>query len=473
MLATTSDELLSSLRRLGDAPIVGVDVERADSERYWRRPALIQLGLDGTVILIDPLGAVELSILSDFLAERTVVLHAMDNDIAPLAGVGVDLADIEDTAVAAAVLGLPTGLEALLDQLLGVRFNGSKQRMQRADWSRRPMTEAMLDYAAADVADLLALWRVMRERLDDVGRWTWYSQERDAVRAQPPLEDRRDWTRLRGLRRLSRRAQTRARALWQAREALARDTDTAPNRIVTDRVLLTLATTPPTDLRQLRSAGVRRQAARAFGEQLLRALNDAEEATPVPAGGRRFDDRDRAFVDELRTRRSRVAAKHAIDPGVLCPNRTLEHAVARRPATPDELRDALDLRPWQWALLADDFADALATPQEGTPGSETDTAEDGSMADVLNPDALHHEIDRLEGWSGTSTEGISKQYTFDDFAGSIAFVNRVAEQAERADHHPDLTISWNTVTVTYVTHSAGGVTQSDVEQARAIDGLPV
>lgn len=95
------------------------------------------------------------------------------------------------------------------------------------------------------------------------------------------------------------------------------------------------------------------------------------------------------------------------------------------------------------------------------------------MADVLNPDALQHEVDRLDGWDGTTRDGISKRYTFDDFAGSIAFVTRVADHAEQAGHHPDLHISWDTVTVTYITHSAGGVTQADIEQARAIDGLSV
>lgn len=95
------------------------------------------------------------------------------------------------------------------------------------------------------------------------------------------------------------------------------------------------------------------------------------------------------------------------------------------------------------------------------------------MTDVLNPDALQHEVDRLDGWDGTSKDGISKQFTFDDFAGSIDFVNRIADQAERAGHHPDLAVSWDTVTVTYITHSAGGVTQDDIEQARAVDGLSV
>jgi len=92
------------------------------------------------------------------------------------------------------------------------------------------------------------------------------------------------------------------------------------------------------------------------------------------------------------------------------------------------------------------------------------------MADVLNPDALHHELDRLDGWGGT-TEGIAKTFRFADFNGSVAFVNRVAAVADELDHHPDVAISWNEVTLTLRSHSAGGVTQEDVELARRIDPL--
>lgn len=371
-VATTTDDLSAALAGLGDPPLVGVDVERADSHNYWRRPALIQLGADGDVVLCDPLGAVDLSVLAGFLSGRTVVLHAMDNDIAPLASVGIMLDAIEDTAVAAAILGLPTGLEALLDTLLDIRLNGDKQHMQRADWSRRPLSEPMLEYAAADVADLSALWRTMRARLEAAGRWDWYVQERDAVRAQPPLEERRTWRRLRGVGRLDQRAQTRARALWKAREALARDTDTAPGRIVNDRVLLEVAARPPDDVEALRRAGIRRQAVRRFGAQLLRALRDSETAPPIRPRGRRLDDVDRALIDDLRVRRSRVAASIGVDPGVLCPNRALEQAVAAEPATLDALRAALAVRPWQWELMADDFAEALEQTRRGTPGTSAD-----------------------------------------------------------------------------------------------------
>jgi ribonuclease D len=475
---TTPSQLTTALVYLGDPPVVGVDVERADANRYWRSPALIQLGVNGSVVLVDPLEIDDLGPLHQFLHSRTIVLHAMENDIAPLHSVAVEPAEIEDTAVAAAVLGLPTGLETLLDQLLGVSFNGDKERMQRADWEMRPLTDAMLDYAAADVADLPQLWTVLAERLDASGRRSWYEQERDALRQLPPIEERRSWTRLRGLGRLDQRAQIRARSLWQAREALARDTDTAPNRILSDRALIDLAARPVADTRGLRARGMRRQASRRFGPGLLAALGEAGDAAPVPARARRLDERDRTIVDRLRAQRSRIAAREHLDPGVLCPNRSLERAVAIRPATTDELRATLDLRPWQWELMADAFTEALDLLAPGTPTtrhrSATSTVtKDATMTDVLNPDALHHELDRLDGWEGTSKDGISKSYTFADFAGSIAFVNRLADHAESVGHHPDLAVSWNTVTVTYITHSAGGVTQADIEQARAVDGLPV
>lgn len=58
-----------------------------------------------------------------------------------------------------------------------------------------------------------------------------------------------------------------------------------------------------------------------------------------------------------------------------------------------------------------------------------------------------------------------------DFAAAMAFVNRVAELAEEADHHPDISVSWNTVVLTLSTHSAGGITQLDLDLAGRIDGL--
>lgn len=92
------------------------------------------------------------------------------------------------------------------------------------------------------------------------------------------------------------------------------------------------------------------------------------------------------------------------------------------------------------------------------------------MADVLNADALHHELDRLPGWSGT-TAGISRTFTFRDPGAARDFADRVAQHCDDVDHHADIEVSGAEVMLTYVTHSAGGVTQLDVEQAREVTDL--
>ncbi|MCC7416601.1 MAG: 4a-hydroxytetrahydrobiopterin dehydratase [Acidobacteria bacterium] len=76
----------------------------------------------------------------------------------------------------------------------------------------------------------------------------------------------------------------------------------------------------------------------------------------------------------------------------------------------------------------------------------------------------------LAGWTLAGDE-IRKQYTFEDFPAAIAFVDRLAPEAERADHHPDILINYKRVTLTYSTHSEGGLTEKDFAGAAAADRL--
>jgi 4a-hydroxytetrahydrobiopterin dehydratase len=76
----------------------------------------------------------------------------------------------------------------------------------------------------------------------------------------------------------------------------------------------------------------------------------------------------------------------------------------------------------------------------------------------------------LDGWA-RSGEAIAKEFDRGDFVGSVEFVSGLVEPAEAMNHHPDLEISWNTVTVTISTHSEGGLTATDFELAAKIDAL--
>ncbi len=90
---------------------------------------------------------------------------------------------------------------------------------------------------------------------------------------------------------------------------------------------------------------------------------------------------------------------------------------------------------------------------------------------VLSDEEIENRLAELEdGWTRQGNE-IRREFKFDDFRGSIDFVNRITPVAEEMNHHPDLSISWNTVTVSLSTHSQGGLTESDFELAGKIDAL--
>ena len=89
---------------------------------------------------------------------------------------------------------------------------------------------------------------------------------------------------------------------------------------------------------------------------------------------------------------------------------------------------------------------------------------------ALSDDEIESRLAELSGWERDGAS-IRKQFKFEDFQGSLDFVNRITPVAEDMNHHPDLAISWNTVECTLSTHSEGGLTDNDFELARQIDDL--
>jgi 4a-hydroxytetrahydrobiopterin dehydratase len=90
--------------------------------------------------------------------------------------------------------------------------------------------------------------------------------------------------------------------------------------------------------------------------------------------------------------------------------------------------------------------------------------------ELLDNQAIEARLADLEGWSREG-DAIAKTFELEDFVGSVEFVNKLVEPAEDMNHHPDLTVSWNKVTVSITTHAAGGLTENDFELAKRIDAL--
>lgn len=361
-----------------DEPVVGVDVERADADRYHRHAALVQVGVADRCLLLDGVTLDAMPDLDAFLdADHLAVLHAVENDLEPLARKGVHPDRIADTAIAAALLGLPTGLSGLLAEVLDVHLTEDKERFQRADWEARPLPDDMAAYAAGDVFHLPALWTELADRLEAAGRTAWYDQEL-AFTLHRAATSTRDWTRVKGQGRLDPQARAVLRALWEQREELAREHDIAPNRLVHDDVLRDLAEHPARSIEELvRRSPRRRGLLREHAADLLAASDRGRDAEPEVRdddGARRWSHEDKGAYDAMRKARAEVAEGLGLDAGVVCSSRPLWRAVAAHPEDGDELCAAADLRPWQAELLRDVLWDAYTTataPDDDGSGDET------------------------------------------------------------------------------------------------------
>lgn len=200
----------------------------------------MQLRREGTgTALIDPIPLRgDLSALSPALTGPEWVLHAASQDLACLAEVGLVPATLFDTELAGRLLGLPrVGLGPMVEQLLGLSL---EKGHGAADWSRRPLPEDWLIYAALDVEVLVRLRDVLAEMLTEQGKLEWARQEFEAVRTAPPPAPRAEpWRRTSGVHRVRKpRALAAVRALWEARDRLAADRDIAPGRVLPDAAIV-------------------------------------------------------------------------------------------------------------------------------------------------------------------------------------------------------------------------------------------
>jgi 4a-hydroxytetrahydrobiopterin dehydratase len=89
---------------------------------------------------------------------------------------------------------------------------------------------------------------------------------------------------------------------------------------------------------------------------------------------------------------------------------------------------------------------------------------------ILDATTVDQALRELPGWERNG-DAIAKTFTHDDFRAAMTFVNRVADAAEAANHHPDIDVRWNRVTLTLISHSAGGLTADDIALAHRIERL--
>lgn len=240
-LVTSIQGVLEWCSRVTEGETVALDVERASSYRYSARAYLIQLKTEAAgILLMDPLAFTLPASLRRILDTHPWLLHAARQDLPSLALLGLSPPTLFDTEVAARLLGLPkVGLGTLTEDLLGVRL---AKEHSAADWSKRPLPSTWLDYAALDVEYLAPLQEILTTKLIEAGKYEWALQEFEfeSSFANPAPVDE-PWRCLHGIGQLRHPKQLAvARALWERRDAIAKNADIAPFMIMRDKVIIAL-----------------------------------------------------------------------------------------------------------------------------------------------------------------------------------------------------------------------------------------
>jgi ribonuclease D len=267
----------SDLLASGHGPIA-VDTERASGYRYSQRAYLVQVRREGAgTVLLDPVAVDDrIDPFIDALADTEWVLHAASQDLPCLAELGLRPARLFDTELAGRLAGFErVALGTLVELLLGYHL---EKGHGAADWSKRPLPQDWLDYAALDVELLIPLRDALEEELTKQGKLEWALEEFEALRTAAPAPPRAEpWRRTSGIHRVrSPRGLAAVRALWEARDTLARQRDIAPGRVLPDSSIVQAATVAPaTEEALLQLPVFRGRAQRRIADVWLRALRTA------------------------------------------------------------------------------------------------------------------------------------------------------------------------------------------------------
>jgi ribonuclease D len=350
------EPLLKALDRVKE---VALDTEADNMYRYRVRVCLLQFLVEDEVYLVDALAPIELKPLWARLSKMHLLMHGSDFDLRLLHDLCRFRAQsLFDTMLAAQLLGRQRiGLASLLEEHFGVKLDKDSQK---ANWSKRPLTTRLLDYAALDVWHLPALRDLLLKGLDKLGRREWLEQQCQAQIAAgtegfaPPGEN--DW-RIGHSEKLRGKGLAVLHAVWHWREEQAKRLDTPPFKVCSNEILLKLARPAETGSGEeaiLAAVHLGRRHARLL-PSLTAAVRSglARDPSSLPRRARRdsgqnpLTQAEIARLDRIKEDRDRVAAKLGIEPTLIA-NRSLLAQIARSPQQIESI-----LLPWQAGLLRD------------------------------------------------------------------------------------------------------------------------
>lgn len=344
-------ESSAQLATIDRSEVIGVDTEFMRERTFFAQLCLVQVSTPERIYCIDPLQSDDLSHTWQILMARPWVLHSGRQDMEVVYHATQRFpVSVFDTQIAAGLLGHPPqiGYANLVAALFDVRLEKSHTR---SDWSRRPLPQSALEYAAEDVAYLLPAQDRLSEALDKLDRLQWAREDSADLLDRSLYENvpQLSINRVKGAKNL--RGNARATAIrlasWREQEALRRD---RPRQwILRDAVLLDIATSQPdTQTRLAGINGLAEKTVKRAGAELLdiiaRAKNDANDYQPPS----RPDELEKAMLKKAQATVAGLSAELGIAAELLAPRKELSSALAGD-------KESRVFRGWRGELVGDEL----------------------------------------------------------------------------------------------------------------------
>jgi ribonuclease D len=353
ILVTTPKQLQEMILVLQDQPIVAVDTESNSLFAYRERVCLIQFSIPEADYLVDPMALDDLSPLGEVFASPEIekVFHAAEYDLLVMKrDFGFRFVNLFDTMLAARILGRErVGLGNLLEAEFGVKL---QKKFQKGNWGKRPLSQAMLNYARMDTHYLIRLRDIFKDGLQRAGRTPIALEDfsrLSQIDGNGPTPQRTNIWRMNGSRDLTPNQATTLKLLAEYRQGRAEKLDKPLFKVIGDKTLVEIAAREPESYRHLGEIhGMTEAQIRRHGKAILAAVRRGveEEPTRPPKRNRKdgaFNDR----LDKLREWRKVSARKMGVESDVVLPRDLMFEIARENPADFDGLAEIMADIPWR------------------------------------------------------------------------------------------------------------------------------
>jgi ribonuclease D len=365
----TFDALKKLARTIEKEKNIGVDLEADSMYHFKEKVCLIQMAAPGINVVIDPLMVRDLSPLKPIFNRTDVckIFHGADYDVRSLyRDFDITINNLFDTELASRFLGYSeTSLEAVLMNKFDVALD---KKFQRKDWSRRPLPQDMISYAAKDARYLLPLAQILTGELEELARLEWVQEECEYLSSVRPNANNTDplYLHFKGAGKLDPGSLAVLEALLQYRRRVAAKKDRPLFRIFGSRSLFELADKKPLNLKQLeKTRALSTKQISMYGPEVIAAIQGAMQIAEenLPLYPRRKSPRVPLVVagrvDALRNWRDGQVERLALDPALICTKALMNIIARQKPQKISDLSAINEMKNWQKKEFGQDIVQVL------------------------------------------------------------------------------------------------------------------